>query len=211
MFKKFNFLVDEVKVSNVEFAKAINSNREFGISTNGEIHFDLKQNTPYIFSGKANMMNKLEPLGKGYKIKATFVTVSISFNNIWNRIIEINRNSAMYEDSASDGIAEFQDKQLEQIGWHGVEFKLTYRDFVEFLEKNITGTVICIEQDSPYMFNGFGFIEESELEESRTKLFQFVKSEIKKYIELNSDELSKYGLSIEQKESLEFFGEVANI
>ena len=203
---KVNFLADEVKVPNVEFSKAINSNREFGISANGEIHFDLKQNTPYIFSGKANMMNKLEPLGKGYKIKATFVTVSISFNNIWNRIVEINRNNAMYEDSASDGIAEFQDKELEQIGWHGVEFKLSYRDFVEFLEKNVSGTILCIEQESPYMFNGLGFIQENNLENSRKKLFDFVKSEIQKHIDTNSQEYKKYGFSHDQQESLKFFG-----
>jgi len=203
---KLNFLADEVQIPNVEFSKAINSNREFGISAKGEIHFDLKKNTPYIFSGKANIMNKLEPLGKGYKIKATFVTVSISFSNIWNKIVEINRNSAMYEDSASDGIAEFQDKELEQIGWHGVEFKLTYRHFVEFLEKNIAGTILCIEQENPYMFNGFGFIQDENLKESRKQLFAFVKSEIEKHLEKNSEEFIKYGFSNEQKESLEFFG-----
>ena len=166
MFKKINFLTDEVQVSNVMFAKAVNSNREFGIGVDGDIDYDLKSDKAYIFKGKGDLFNKLEPLGKGYKIKATFVTVTISFDNVWNRIVEINRDGAMYEDTASDGIAEFKDKILEKIGWHGVEFKVTYRDMVEFLEENLTGTIISIEQNEPYMFNGLGFIEDENIVEA---------------------------------------------
>jgi len=205
MFKKINFLVDEVQVSNALFSKAINSNREFGIGIDGDIDYDLKSGKAYIFKGEANLFNKLEPLGKGYKIKATFVTVTISFDNIWNRIIDINTDSAMYEDSASDGIADFQDSTLENIGWHGVEFKISYRDMVEFLEKHIDGTVICVEQEEPYMFNGFGFISNENIEKARELLFDFTKSEIIKHISENKTEFDKYGFSDDQQDSINYF------
>ena len=205
MFKKINFLTDEVQVQNVLFSKAVNSNREFAIGVNGDIDYEFKDGKAYIFKGKANLFNKLQPLGKEYKIKATFVTISISFDNVWNRIAEINRNSAMYEDSASDGIAEFQDKALEDIGWHGIEFKIGYREMVEFLEKNITGTIISIEQEEPYMFNGFGFIENEHIVEARESLFNFVKSSIIENISKNREDFNKYGFSEEQKEAMSFF------
>jgi len=205
MFKKINFLVDEVKVSNQSFAKAINSNKEFGIRSDGEIDYDLKKDKAYIFKGRANILNKLEPLGKGYKIKATFVTVTISFENIWNHISEMNRVGAIYEDTASDGISEFQDKILEDIGWHGVEFKIGYRDMVEFLEKNCDGTIISIEQEEPYVFNGLGFIDDKNLEKARTTLFDFVKSQITENISKEKDEFEKYGFSDDQKDALSYF------
>jgi len=205
MFKKINFLVDEVQVSNSAFAKAINSNQEFGIGANGDIDFSFKKDKAYIFKGKANIFNKLEPLGKGYKIKATFVTVTISFNNIWNRVLEMNRDEAMYEDSASDGIDEFKDSALEDIGWHGIEFKISYRDMVDLLEEKCVGTIIAIEQNEPYMFNGLGFIDKDNIVEARELLFDFVKSKIIEQVSKEKDEFKKYGFSQEQKDSMEFF------
>ncbi len=206
MFKKINLLTDKVVVPNSEFAKALNSNREFGITVDGVIDYEFQNDRVYIFKGKANLLQKQQPLGKGYDISSTFVSVSISVAKNWNRVEELNSLNALYEDKSADGIDSFRDKVMEDIGWHAVEFKITYRDLVDELEAKGEGTLVCIEQDGePYMFSGFAFIDPDRVEDGREILLSFAKRKILEQIESEKDEYKKYGFSDDEVDALKYF------
>jgi hypothetical protein len=205
MFKKINLLTESFEISNALFSKAMQSNREFGITIDGEIDYEFNRENIYIFWGKGSIFQKNEPLGKGYSVKLNFVKAIISAENSWNRFKDINRENSLYEDISSDGIDSFKDEILENIGWHIVEFDMTYRDLVEHLEEFGEGAIVSIERDEPYMFDGLGFVKKVDLAKSREILFNFAKEKISSFIEDNREDFQKYGFSREQEEALKFF------
>lgn len=206
MFKKINLLKDSIAVQNVQFAKALNSNREFGITVNGEIDYEFSNDKIYIFKGKANLLQKQQPLGKGYKISSTFVSVSISAGSNWNEVEDLNSKNALYKDDSAEGVDSFNDPIMEEIGWHSVEFKISYRELVEELEEKCNGTVICIERDDePYMFNGLGFMAQEDIKKGRDTLREFVKNRILSKLEKDREEYKEYGFSEEELDALNYF------
>ena len=207
MFQKINLLSHKITVSNSDFAKAINSNREFAITLDGKIDYNFSDKEIYIFKGKANLLTSKEPLGNRYKISSNFVSVSIDCSKNWGEIEDLNSKIALYNDDSAEGVDSFNDEVMETIGWHSVEFDITYRELVEQLEKHCDGTLLCIEkEDEPYLFNGLGFIfQEDEVEKGRKLLKEFAKERILNKLEEERDEYKKYGFSEEELESLNYF------
>lgn len=208
MFKKINLSKDVINVNNLAFAKAIYSNENFSISIDGKIINPTNINNEIlIFQGRGSLTNKFEPLGVGYSIKSTFANVSISVRNIQNKIFDLNRNLATYEDISSEGVDSFKDEVLENIGWHSIEFGVSYRQLVEHLEEFGNGLIIYFETEEPsYSFNGMAFIEKEDFEKNRYILKEFAIKEIKHKLTNNFGEWQKYGFSNEQIKSLEYFG-----
>jgi outer membrane protein OmpA-like peptidoglycan-associated protein len=208
MFRKINLLEESFELSNALFSKALQSNREFGITIDSEIDYEFNKDKIYIFWGKGSILNQSkEPLGKGYKVALNFVKATVSAKNGWDRFQEINKSRAIYEDISADGIDSFNDQRLEDIGWNSIEFNIQYRDLVEYLEEFGKGIIVAIERhEEPYMFSGLGFMSDSDLEFNREILFDFAKSKIEEKIKAELDEYKKYGFSDEESEALEFFG-----
>ena len=116
----------------------------------------------------------------------------------WQNIIDMNKENMLYFDHQSDGVEIFEDKTLENYGWHASDLEINYRELSEFIEENCSGTLLCY--DNEIQFSGFVIVD--DIEEVRTKVKEFIIEKAKKNIE---DEI----IDIEDDdviEALDFFG-----
>ena len=209
--KKFNLFKKVIVVDKSSLLQAINSQKEFGIKLNGEITYDPNKEI-VIYKGKHTPQSiSLTPpkplsfeefLGHEYKIAEQDGKIGIKAAGAWRDIVKYNYDLAMYDDTTADGIAEFSDKDLENIGWHADEFEIGYRELVDVMEERCNGTLLCIEQEEPYQFSGLGFIDDAK------KCFEILFDYTKKKIEnkIKTDPLYAIEkLSDDEKEAARFF------
>jgi hypothetical protein len=206
MFKKVNILKDKISVSNADFSRAINLKTDFGITIDGKVVFEKSENEILVFWGRGNLVAKNQILGTDYGVTMTFATVLIDLSKAWDRIVELNKKQAFYEDDSSEGIDVFHDEKIEKISWYGVEFDVKPRNIADELENFADGYIIGIETEEPYRFDGMGFLNPADLEKSQKHLFEFAKNKISEKIENEKEEYKEYGFSFEEMETLEFFG-----
>lgn len=132
--------------------------------------------------------------------KATILGTSCKIKPVvnWQNIIDMNKENMLYFDHQSDGVEIFEDKTLENYGWHASDLEINYRELSEFIEENCSGTLLCY--DNEIQFSGFVIVD--DIEEVRTKVKEFIIEKAKKNIE---DEI----IDIEDDdviEALDFFG-----
>jgi hypothetical protein len=202
--KKFNLFKEIVKINKNDLINAVNIQKEFCIDINGNILFDLvKEKDILIYKGKPSIGGDFTKiLGKNYQVvDDNDIFLVKAFSN-WQEIIELNSRRASYDDTTADGVAEFSNKDLEDIGWHATEFNINYRTLVEFIEEKCEGTLICIEQDEPYKFSGLGFITDDA--KAKELLFDFCQKKVKDKIE-QDEEFSKEILTNDEMDAAEFF------
>jgi hypothetical protein len=189
----------------MELENAINSGSEFGMNIYGDI-----VKPPYtskdilIFKGTVDKCSKLnDAFGSKYQIVRAEERVLIKAFGNWQEIIAFNTPLASYDDTTADGVAEFSDKDLEEIGWQATEFNISYRTLVELLEEKVQGITLCIEQEEPYQFSGFGFIKNNQ--EAKSVMFEYCKATIKDKLE-NDDDFKEQYLEDDQIKAKKFFG-----
>jgi hypothetical protein len=212
--KKFNLFKEIIVVQKMDLLKAINTSKEFAITTSGEIKQEpYASNDIFIFMGKHTaaqssiLMPKAAPsiaeiLGKNYQVVEDDDRVLIKAFSNWQELIKINTPRASYDDTTGDGVSEFSNADLEAIGWNATEFNLKYRDMVEELEEKCDGTLLCIEQESPYQFSGLGyFANDAHVKET---LFAYCQNKIKDLME-NDEDFAKENLTDDELEAAEFF------
>ncbi|WP_457746703.1 hypothetical protein [Sulfurimonas sp.] len=213
--KKFNLFNEIIIVDKKELLNAVNSTKTFAINEQGEVKqppYDDKE--ILIFEGKhtpqkvSALMQQAAPtlnhiFGKNYQIVEDDDRVLIKAFSNWQELIKLNVPRASYDDSTGDGVSEFSNTKLEDIGWNATEFNVSYREMVEFLEESCEGVLLCIEQEEPYQFSGLGFLKNEE--NAYKELFTFCKNKAKKL--MDEDPLyAKDKLSDDEKEAAEFFG-----
>ncbi|MEA1956130.1 MAG: hypothetical protein U9N02_06510 [Campylobacterota bacterium] len=195
--KKFNLFNEIIKVDTTKFNDAIKSNETFAITIDGNIIYD-NFITALIYKGKGE-------LGGNYQVvEDEDETLIKAFSN-WQKLIAINTPIASYDDTTADGVAEFSNKELENIGWHVAEFGVKYRTLVELLEEKCDGIVLCIEQNEPYQFSGFGFLDDNE--DAKKVLFDYCQAIAKDKIE-NDEDFEVNSLTDDEMEAAQFFGVV---
>ena len=213
--KKFNLFKEIIVVSKQDLLNAINSHKEFAISIKGEILYTpLPQKEAIIYLGQhtpkpANPLMPPKPttlseiLGKNYQVVEDENRVLIKAFSNWQELIKQNITRASYDDTTGDGVSEFSNKALEEIGWHSTEFDISYRELVEVIEENCEGVLLCIEQEEPhYQFSGLGFIQNDE--DAKSILFNHCQEKIKTI--LAEDELyTADNLTDDEREAAEFF------
>ena len=213
--KKFNLFKEIIIVNKPTLLQAINSSKVFGIDINGDIIYAPFENTEIlIFEGshKPQPTSALAPaakptlqdvFGKFYQIVEDDDRVLVKAFSNWQELIGVNTPRASYDDTTGDGVAEFSNKELENIGWQATEFNINYRAIVEYLEENCEGTLLCIEQEEPYQFSGLAYLSDNT--HAKNTMFEFCKNIIKDKIE-NDDEFALDSLTDDEKEAAEFFG-----
>jgi hypothetical protein len=213
--KKFN-LFNEIIVANKQnLLNAINSQKKFGITTDGEIcyaPFDKKVILIYIAEHKPEPTNAAlqkstpqlgEILGNNYQIVEDDDRVLIKAFGNWQEIIKMNVSRASYDDTTGDGVSEFSDTALEDIGWNATEFNINYRELVEVLEEQCEGTLLCIEQEEPsYQFSGLGFLADERA--AYDILFNYCRQKIQQLMQ-NDPLYAKEKLSDDEAEAAEYF------
>jgi hypothetical protein len=213
----YNLLKYTPKIDKKAFLNAINSQKPIAITLDGEIldasSGDLPSQ-PYIFVGQprslvGSAVSKPTPLAKilgdAYEVRDEGDKVAIYAGRAWPDVLNANAPYYLYQDTTSDGITEFSDEKLDDLIWYSCEFGINYREVAEFLEKEVDGAVVCIENEQPYHFNGCAYAD--NLEEARNKAYDFIKSTLQKRVEEGKIDLED--LEEDEEEALKFFEVIA--
>ena len=212
--KKFNVLKEIIVVLRAELLQAINTNKEFAINYKGEVVSPpYADKEIFVFKGKAtapkvSALSMPKPqsiadiLGKNYQVVEDEGRILIKASGNWQELININMPNTDYDDTTADGVAEFANKEMENIGWFGDEFNVNYREMVEELEEKADGVVLCVEQEEPYQFSGMGFI--FDIENAKEILFNLCQTKAKDKIENDSD-FAIDTLTDDEEEAAKFF------
>ncbi len=212
--KKINLFNEVIVTSNDELSQALSSNKEFGITIKGEIKYaPFERSDIFIYQGKITPqapsalsipkpMSKQDLLGKEYQVLEDDDRVLIKAGGAWQDIINYNVRNCHYDDTSGDGVAEFGDEEIEDMGWMITDFDVSYRELVEMLEEKADITLICIEKEDPYQFSGMGYF--NDVEGTRKVLFDFCQNHIKDKI-ANDEDYALAGLDDDQLEAAEFF------
>lgn len=212
--KKFNLFKEIITVDKAVLLQAINSSKEFAITTQGDvIYAPFEKNDPFIFQGKhtpkpTSALTLSTPptlsslLGENYQVVEDEERVLIKAFSNWQEIIRLNIDRASYDDTTADGVAEFSNPALEDIGWNATEFEISYRELIGVLEERCEGVLLCIEQEDPYRFSGLGFI--ADYKEAYNILFGYCQDKIKELMQTQSH-FAKEKLNDDELDAAEFF------
>ena len=213
--KKFNLFNEIIVANKTSFVNALNSNKTFAIDTQGNILYEpFADSTPLIYKGKYTIaqssalmpVQKIDissSLGKNYQIVEDNDRLLIKAFSNWQELIGINTPQASYDDTTADGVAEFANKELEDIGWHGDEFGIQYRSLIELVEEKCDGLVLCIEQEEPYQFSGLGFLFDNK--QAKEIMFEYCKNIVADKI-ANDEDFAKENLTDDEEDAAKFFG-----
>ena len=212
--KKFNLFKEIITVNRQELLNAINTTKEFAINIRGEVKFaPFEDKEILIYQGEhtPQATNALMPtqsktlseiLGNNYQVVEDDDRVLLKAFSNWQELIKVNTPRASYDDTTGDGVDKFANAGLEDIGWNATEFDISYRNLVEILEKECSGTLLCIEQEEPYQFSGLGFLSDDE--EAQKILFTYCQEKIKKMMQ--EDPLyTQENLNDDEEEAAKFF------
>jgi len=213
--KKFNLFKEIIIVNKASLLQAINSSKVFAITISGEVKYEpFGDKDIFIYQGKHTPAptSALQPtqtpslegmLGKNYQLVIDEDRVLVKAFSNWQELIGLNTPRSSYDDTTADGVAEFANKELENIGWQITEFSIRYRELVEVLEEKCEGTILCIEQEEPqYQFSGLGFIADDK--EAAKVLYDYCQAIVKDKL-ANDDDFDKDDLDDDQEEAAEFF------
>ncbi|MBL0707982.1 MAG: hypothetical protein JJW00_02950 [Sulfurimonas sp.] len=203
--KKFNLFNEIIITDKKKLLLAINSGKLFGIDIDGNIiNEPFGENEIFIYKDQAKIIKEFtKVLGKNYQLVEDEDRVLIKAFSNWQELIAINTPNSSYDDTTADGVGEFADKSLEDIGWHISEFKVDYRTLVDMLEKNCEGTLLCIEQDEPYQFSGLGYLSDNL--HAKEVLFDYCKSVVEEKI-ANDPDFELEHLTDDEADAAKFFG-----
>ena len=212
--KKINLAERPVRVDKAKLLQAMNSGKPFGITVEGEVReVPFDREGLYIYQGSVtkrpgmlggNQIPTLaEHFGPTYKITEEADHVMIDASGAWNEIVPLNRACALYDDTTSDGIMDFEDEVLEEISWHAIEFGITNRDIGEIIESSGEGRLFCVHREAPFFFSALVYVD--DIEDVRQKVHKAVSERIAKVIETDPDYDPEL-FDEEQEEAAAYFG-----
>jgi len=206
--KIINLLNELIIVSNNELTQALSSNKEFGITIKGEIKYaPFDPVDIFIYQGKTTLPTQAildiqELLGSDYEVYKEDDRTLIKAGNAWPNIIDYNVHNCHYDNTTGDGVTQFADEEIEDMGWMIIDFDVSYAELLEMLEEKADITLVCVEPEEPHQFCGMGYFD--DLEGTRKILFDFCQTIIKEKISNDAD----YALELldeDQCEAIEFF------
>lgn len=212
--KKINLLNETIAVSNEALCQALISNKEFSITINGEIKYPPFEPTDILIYHKevssedqseVNLLkdsNAQELLGPDYHLEEENDSILIKAGNAWDEIINYNIHNSHYHDLSGEGVNEFSDQKIEDMGWMLIDFDTSYKEILAFLEENTDITVICIEQEAPYQSSSMGYFD--DIEEAQKTFYDFCQTIIKDKLANDPDFTYDY-LDEDQQEAVAFF------
>ena len=214
--KKFNLFKEIITAQKKDVLKAINSAKTFAINIHGEVKYPpYSEKEILIFEGKHTpkpvsamtppAQMKIEDIfGKNYQIVEDDERLLIKAFSNWQALIGLNTPRSSYDDTTADGVAEFSNKDLEEIGWQATEFNINYRNIVEVIEEKCSGYTLCIEQEEPqYQFSGLGFIADDK--EAYEVVFEYAKKHVEHMIATHED-FELENLTDDERDAAKFFG-----
>ena len=138
----------------------------------------FKQITPKQISSMLDAKAIASNLFADYKPNILGTICKIKPVSNWQNIIDMNKDNMLYFDHQSDGVEMFEDKVLEDYGWHASALEINYREISEFIEDNCEGVLLCY--DNTIQFSGFVIIE--DIENARLKVKDYIVNKAKQNI-----------------------------
>lgn len=209
LIKKINLLNETIAISNDELTQVLNSHKEFGITLEGEIRYKpFDPANIFIYQGKVTPPSQHslsapgpEHLGTHYEIIENDERILVKAGNAWKDVISYNLHHCHYDNMDGEGVTQFADEEIEDMGWMIIDFDVSYAELLKMLEEKTDVTLVCVESENdPYRFMGYF----NDIKESRKVLFDFCQNIIKDKIANDVD----YALDLldeDQCEAAEFF------
>ena len=205
--KKINIKDLKIEIDLTKILDAISKKKEIEIDVDGEVFLDGDRDVTKAIIFKLENPEKVSSI---LDIKILINNIFKNYNPIikgnhcllkplkaWQEIIFLNQSRMLYFDHQTDGVELFENKELENIGWHAVACDISYREISDFIESNCKG--ILVYYDNEVQFNGFVIVEDFEKTKVLTRDFiiKTIKEKIKKeLIDTKDDDVI---------EALEFF------
>ena len=130
----------------------------------------FKQITPKQISSMLDAKAIASNLFADYKPNILGTICKIKPVSNWQNIIDMNKDNMLYFDHQSDGVEMFEDKVLEDYGWHASALEINYREISEFIEDNCEGVLLCY--DNTIQFSGFVIID--DINDVRAKVKEYI-------------------------------------
>ncbi len=130
----------------------------------------FKQITPKQISSMLDAKAIASTLFADYKPNIIGTICKIKPVSNWQNIIDMNKDNMLYFDHQSDGVEMFEDKVLEDYGWHASVLEINYREISEFIEDNCEGVLLCY--DNTIQFSGFVIID--DINDVRAKVKEYI-------------------------------------
>ena len=130
----------------------------------------FKQITPKQISSMLDAKAIASNLFADYKPNILGTICKIKLVSNWQNIIDMNKDNMLYFDHQSDGVEMFEDKVLEDYGWHASALEINYREISEFIEDNCEGVLLCY--DNTIQFSGFVIID--DINDVRAKVKEYI-------------------------------------
>ena len=187
--KKINIKDLELNIDIVQILNLYSLKKPFYIDINGKIYNNKEElnNNPVIFQkdtfeSHSSLLDAKALASKvfaDYKPSVVGTICKIKPVVNWQNIIDMNKDYMLYFDHQSDGVELFEDKTLEDYGWHASALEINYRAISEFIEDSCEGTLLYY--DNTVQFNGFAIVE--NLDDVKIKVKEFIVNTAKKNIE----------------------------
>ena len=130
----------------------------------------FKQITPKQISSMLDAKAIASNLFADYKPNILGTICKIKPVSNWQNIIDMNKENMLYFDHQSDGVEMFEDKTLEDYGWHASALEINYREISEFIEDSCEGVLLCY--DNTIQFSGFVIID--DINDVRAKVKEYI-------------------------------------
>ena len=141
----------------------------------------FKQITPKQISSMLDAKAIASNLFADYKPNILGTICKIKPVSNWQNIIDMNKDNMLYFDHQSDGVEMFEDKVLEDYGWHASALEINYREISEFIEDNCEGVLLCY--DNTIQFSGFVIVD--DINDVRAKVKEYIANKAKENIKEN--------------------------
>ncbi len=183
--KKINVKDLELNIDIINILNLYSTNSKIYIDVDGNIYKSLEEvgKLPLIFKAENFVASSIldakaiaSKLFADYKPNIVGTICKIKPVNNWQNIITFNKDNMLYFDHQSDGVEVFEDKELEDYGWHGSALGLNYREISDFIEENCDGYLVCY--DNEIQFSGFVIVE--NIDDVRKKVKDFIVLEASK-------------------------------
>jgi hypothetical protein len=177
--KKINIKDIELNIDIIRILELKNGNYNILIDIDGKIYIDSNElinkaiifsNSNYVRDEKVNDIKELcTDIFKAYKPVIIGATCKIKPVINWQNIIGMNTKTMLYYDHQSDGVELFEDKLLEDYGWHASALEINYRELSDFIEENCEGLLLCY--DNNIQFNGFVIADDIDTLREQVKAY----------------------------------------
>ncbi|HIC42753.1 MAG TPA: hypothetical protein EYO73_00195 [Sulfurimonas sp.] len=88
------------------------------------------------------------------------------------------------------------------MAWMLIDFDVTYKEIMDFLEESVPMTLLCIEVDEPYYFSAIGYFHDIKM--TQKIFYSYAQNTIKTKL-LNDPDFTYDYLDEDQVEAVDYF------